>query len=181
VGKVWIPDTRTGGWISTNPRIHHELSTAKNKACGGRFVPFVKMIKGMNRHLQEPVRPSFLLEVMGHSIVLEPFGEYPEEVRWFLATAAEQVGNAWPDPVGLGPDVNTMSANERASAAAALTALAVAEEAIDLTAPLKGARARSAPASDQCQHVHGRESAEQRVGAAAAGRAGCYPADGLSP
>src|ERR1017187_1834900 len=41
-GGYEIPDTRTSGWISTNPRIHHELSTAKNTACGGKFVPFVK-------------------------------------------------------------------------------------------------------------------------------------------
>lgn len=134
-GGYEIPDTRTGGWISTNPRIHHELSTAKNKACDGRFVPFVKMIKGMNRHLDEPVKPSFLLEVMAQQIVLEPFGEYPEEVRWFLASATEQVLNAWPDPAGLGPDVNAMSTYERTAAAAALTgALALAEEAIELKA-----------------------------------------------
>ena len=132
-GGYEIPDTRTGGWISTNPRIHHELSTAKNTACNGKFVPFVKMIKGMNRHLDELVNPSFLLEVMAQGIVLEPFGEYPEEVRWFLATAVEQVHDSWPDPAGLGPDVNTMSTVQRSAASRALTdALAVAEMAIDL-------------------------------------------------
>ncbi|MDQ1501625.1 MAG: hypothetical protein QOI86_4965 [Actinomycetota bacterium] len=141
-GGYEIPDTGTAGWISTNPRIHHELSTAKNNACDGKFVPFVKMIKGMNRHLDEPVRPSFLLEVMAQDIVLEPFGEFPEEVRWFLATAVEQVHNAWPDPAHLGPDVNTMSIYERAAAAAVLTAaLAVAEDAIELGA---GAQERAA-------------------------------------
>ncbi len=134
-GGYEIPDTQTGGWISTNPRLHHELSTAKNTACGGRFVPFVKMIKGMNRHLEEPVKPSFLLEVMAQGIVLEPFGEYPEEFRWFLATAVDQVNDAWPDPASLGPDVNTMSAAERTIASRALAdALSTAEKAIDLAA-----------------------------------------------
>jgi len=134
-GGYEIPDTGTGDWISTNPRIHHELSTAKNAACGGKFVPLVKMIKGMNRHLNEPVNPSFLLEVMAHGIVLEPFGEYPEEVRWFLATAADQVNDSWPDPAGLGPDVNTMSNLQRSAASRALAgALVVAEKAIDSAA-----------------------------------------------
>jgi len=133
-GGYEIPDTKTGGWIATNPRIHHELSIAKNSACDGKFVPFVKMVKGMNRHLEEPAR-SFLLEVMAHDIVMEPFGEYPEEIRWFLATAAERIYDVWPDPAGLGPDVNTLSASERSTAAAALIeALAVAESAIDLAA-----------------------------------------------
>jgi hypothetical protein len=134
-GGYEIPDTTTGGWISTNPRIHHELSTAKNVACDGKFVPFVKMVKGMNRHLDEPVKPSFLLEVMAQRIVLEPFGEYPEEVRWFLATAVEQIQAPWPDPADLGPDVNTMSKLERDAAAKALAnALSIAEAAIDLAA-----------------------------------------------
>ena len=134
-GGYEIPDTRTGGWISTNPRLHHEMSTAKNTACGGKFVPFVKMVKGMNRHLDEPVKPSFLLEVMAQNIVLEPFGEYPEEMRWFLATAVEQIHDPWPDPADLGPDVNTMSKLERDAAAIALAgALTTAEKAIELTA-----------------------------------------------
>jgi hypothetical protein len=134
-GGYEIPDTRTGNWISTNPRIHHELTTTKNIACGGKFVPFVKMIKGLNRHLDEPVKSSFLLEVMAQRIVMEPFGEYPEEVRWFLATAVEQVHDSWPDPAGLGPDVNAMSNLQRTTASAALAgALFVAEKAIDLAA-----------------------------------------------
>jgi predicted nucleotidyltransferase len=134
-GGYEIPDTRTGDWISTNPRIHHEMSTAKNTLCDGKFVPFVKMIKGLNRHLDEPVTTSFLLEVMAQGIVMEPFGEYPEEIRWFLATAVEQVHNPWPDPAGLGPDVNTLSKPQRTVASTALArALVVAEKAIELAA-----------------------------------------------
>jgi hypothetical protein len=134
-GGYEIPDTRTGDWISTDPRIHHEMTTAKNVLCDGKFVPFVKMIKGLNRHLDEPVKTSFLLEVMAQGIVIEPFGEYPDEIRWFLATAVEQIHEPWPDPAGLGPDVNTLSKLQRDVASMALTAaLDVAEKAIELTA-----------------------------------------------
>ncbi len=133
-GGYDIPDTTAGGWLATNPEIHRELSTAKNKACGEKFVPFVKMVKAINREFGEPVAPSFLLEVMAQALVKEPFGRYQDEVRWFLASAAEQITDVWPDPAGLSPDVNaSMSSGQKQQAAAALRqALAVAEEAIHL-------------------------------------------------
>lgn len=125
-----IPDTLTSAWVATNPKTHHEQLTAKNKECAERFVPFVKMIKGLNRELDEPVR-SFLLEVMAQRIVMAPFGRYQDEIRWFLATAIEAIHDPWPDPAGLGPDVNTLTTVERGSAAAALgDALKIAEHAI---------------------------------------------------
>ena len=37
--------------------------------------------------------PSFLVEVMALGLVKEPFGRYQDEVRWFLASAAEGVGS----------------------------------------------------------------------------------------
>jgi Second Messenger Oligonucleotide or Dinucleotide Synthetase domain len=130
-GGGWeIPDTQRG-WIATNPKRHHELSSDKNAACDGKFVPFVKMVKGANRELGEPVEPSFLLEVMGLELVTEPFGRYQDELNWFFATAAEEIAHDWPDPVGLGPDVNSMSSSERSEAATALReAQQIAETAV---------------------------------------------------
>ena len=58
-GGYYIPNPSAGGWIATNPKRHHELSIAKNADCDGKYVPFVKMIKGINRELGEPVSPSF--------------------------------------------------------------------------------------------------------------------------
>jgi hypothetical protein len=131
-GGYEIPDSQSAGWIATNPKRHHELSTAKNEKCDEKYVPLVKMVKGINREMGEPVRPSFLLEVMALNLVTPPFGRYQDEVRWFLATAAEQVRNAWHDPAGLGPDVNSdMTAAEKEAAGRALSeALAIAEEAV---------------------------------------------------
>ena len=132
-GGYGIPDSQRGVWIKTNPKLHHELSTAKNSRCDHKFVPFVKMVKAINRDLGGPVMPSFLIEVMAWQFVTEPFGRYQDEVRWFLASAVEGVDRVWPDPASLGPDVNTMSSAQRANAAKALRgALAVAEEAIRL-------------------------------------------------
>ena len=94
------------GWMDTDPLEQAELVTAKNKKCDAKFVPFVKMIKGINREAGEPIDPSFLLEVMGLELVLEPFGRFRDEIRFFLASAADRMVDDWKDPVGLGPDVN---------------------------------------------------------------------------
>ena len=133
-GGYHIPDPDAGGWIATDPDKHREASEAKNKECDGKYVPFVKMIKAINRELGEPVSPSFLLEVMAMGIVKPPFGRYQDEIVLFLATAADQVHLPWPDPAGIGPDVNSiMTAGQKAAAATALRgALAIAEAAVDL-------------------------------------------------
>jgi len=133
-GGYHIPDPDAGGWIATDPDKHREASEAKNKECGGKYVPFIKMIKGINRELGEPVSPSFLLEVMSMDIVKPPFGRYQDEIVLFLATVAEQIHLRWPDPAGIGPNVNSiMSDEEKAAAANALRgALTIAETAVDL-------------------------------------------------
>jgi hypothetical protein len=92
------------------------------------------MIKGINRELGELVAPSFLLEVMAQDIVKAPFGRYQDEVVLFLATAAERINEVWPDPAGLGGDVNTvMGQAQKLLAAQALSeAQLIAERAVDL-------------------------------------------------
>lgn len=133
-GGYFIPDPAAGTWLATNPKRHHELSTAKNVECDQKYVPFVKMIKGINRELGEPVSPSFLLEVMAQDLVKAPFGHYQDEIVLFLATAAEQIEEVWLDPAELGGDVNTvMDTTQKLVAADALRrAQGIAEHAVDL-------------------------------------------------
>jgi Second Messenger Oligonucleotide or Dinucleotide Synthetase domain len=133
-GGYHIPDPDAGVWIATDPDKHREASEAKNKDCSGKYVPFVKMIKGINRELGEPVSPSFLLEVMAMDIVKPPFGRYQDEIVLFLATAADQIHLPWPDPAGIGPNVNSiMTAEQKTAAVGALRgALTLAETAVDL-------------------------------------------------
>jgi Second Messenger Oligonucleotide or Dinucleotide Synthetase domain len=94
------------GWMNTNPNEHARLVTEKNKKCDGKFVPLVKMIKGMNRNTGEPIQPSFLIEVMALDLVESPLGAYKDEVRFLLASMVDQIVDDWPDPAGLGPNVN---------------------------------------------------------------------------
>jgi len=120
-GGYEIPDRELDCWISTDPKIHAEEATAKNQAFNNRWKPLVKMIKGWNRHAGNPIRPSFLIEVVGLEIVRGNFVGYPTEIRGFLGTAAKRIVEDWPDPAGLGPDVNdAVSFSERSAAARAL-------------------------------------------------------------
>jgi hypothetical protein len=132
-GGWFIPDPDRGRWLATNPKVHHELSTAKNDECGGDFVPFVKMVKAANRKLGDRIEPSFLAEVMAQHIVRPPFGTFADELVLFFTNAAERINEAFDDPAGLGGDVNTMNATKRIRAKAALLeACAIAERAVDL-------------------------------------------------
>lgn len=114
-----IPDTSTSsGWTETNPKVHAEKATAANQAFGGEWKGMVRMAKSWNRENGKPVNPSFLLEVMALDILRPPFGgDFPYEFIAFFATAADRIGEEWPDPAGLGPPVSD-SMNSAACAAA---------------------------------------------------------------
>jgi hypothetical protein len=129
-GGYLMPNGAT--WMATDPTNHASLVTSKNKKCDDKFVPFVKMVKGINREANDAIQPSFLLEVMGLELVLEPFGRYRDEIRFFLASAVDRFGEDWPDPAGLGPNVNaSISKAQREALAQTMRAwLAISEEAL---------------------------------------------------
>ena len=122
------------GWMDTDPQEQEVLVTAKNKECGERFVPFVKMVKGINREAGGPIEPAFLIEVMGLELVIEPFGRYQDEIRFFLASVADRVVDDWADPVGIGPDVNAGVGIQRRRQLSEVVCgwLTLAEEALQL-------------------------------------------------
>lgn len=133
-GGFVIPDRRLMRWIATNPKVHEDLGVEKNAKTSGKWKPLVKMVKGWNRLAGGPINPSFLLEVLALELVDAPMGSYQDEVKLFFANAADRIGDTWPDPAGIGPDVNSkMSQSEKVAAKHALEqALAVAENAIAL-------------------------------------------------
>ena len=69
---------------------------------------------------------------MGLELVLQPFGRYRDEIRFFLASVADRITDDWPDPAGLGPDVNGGVSHARRGQIADVVRewLAVAEEAL---------------------------------------------------
>ena len=82
-----IPDRVRGDWVKTDPEIHMQEATAKNKELGGKWIPLVKMVKRWNRSADKPIKPAFLIEVMMQELVDAPFTTYPSEVRRFFASA----------------------------------------------------------------------------------------------
>jgi hypothetical protein len=102
-----IPDTHLNSWIKTNPEIHAEKATTANKDFSGEWKPLVKMLKKWNSVNDKPIKPSFLIEVMALQVFVPPFsGGYKYEIKSFLATAADRIGETWEDPANLGPPVS---------------------------------------------------------------------------
>jgi Second Messenger Oligonucleotide or Dinucleotide Synthetase domain len=133
-GGYEAPDPDRGRWIRTDPEAHARLTSDKNAACGEKWVPFVKMVKGWNRQAGRPVAQSFLLEVMALDLVRAPFGRYQDEVTALFGNVLDRAAGPWPDPAGVGPDVDELlTASDRdVIHRAAAEALAIAEEAIYL-------------------------------------------------
>jgi hypothetical protein len=125
-----IPDRVLGKWIKTDPEIHAEKSTAKNKTLDGKWVPLVKMIKRWNRSATGPIKPSFLIEVMAHDLVDAPFTTYPREVQRFFAAVPAVLSGPWQDPAGLGPPVSDQMTPELVTKA--ISALRQAEKKASL-------------------------------------------------
>ena len=121
-------------WMDTDPQKQAVLVTAKNKDCDAKFVPFVKMVKGINREAGDPIDPAFLLEVMALELVIEPFGRHRDEIRFFLASVADRITDDWRDPVGLGPDVNAGIGSDQRQRLSDIVRgwLWIAEEALQL-------------------------------------------------
>ena len=112
-----IPDRVLGKWIKTDPDIHKEATTAKNKELSDKWVPLVKMLKRWNRSAESPIKPSFLIEVMALDLSDPPFTTYPAEIRRFFASALDGVMREWPDPAGLGSPVSDQMTQEKREAA----------------------------------------------------------------
>lgn len=137
-----IPDTDTGKWIKTNPKIHAEKATAAHQAFSNEWKGLVRMVKYWNnnpRHGEKPVKPSFLIEVMALQCLYGDWrGRFDYELQGFFATLADRIFDEWPDPAGLGPPIsNGMDAARRERARQLLTA-ASREAAVAIDHARKG-------------------------------------------
>lgn len=124
-----IPDTGTGGWTKTDPKVHQDLATEANERFGGDWKAYVRFMKTWNRAEedragQKPIKPSFLIEVMALDLLVPPGGgDDRREMKAFFATLADGILRDWPDPAGLGTPVSdAMDASARQRARQALLA-----------------------------------------------------------
>ncbi len=128
------PDPDRGRWIRTDPEVHADLTSKKNAECGEQWVPFIKMAKGWNLEAGKPVPQSFLIEVMALTLVHTPFGKYQDEVTAFLGNVIDNTNGPWPDPAGIGPDVDELlsEGDRQHLRREAIEAHSIAEEAVYL-------------------------------------------------
>ena len=120
-----IPDTVTSaGWTETDPRVHYDKALDAQNAYSREWKRLVRMMKAWNRTQGKPVTPSFLVEVMALEVLYPPFGgDYRREIQDFFASLADRIRKEWPDPAGLGPDVNdSMNGQDRDTARSTLLA-----------------------------------------------------------
>ncbi|ESZ51061.1 DNA polymerase subunit beta [Mesorhizobium sp. L2C054A000] len=106
-----IPDTDTGQWIKTNPKIHAEKATAAHQAFSNEWKGLVRMVKYWNnnpRHgAEKPIKPSFLIEVMALECLYGGWqGQFDRELQSLFSTLADRIFDTWPDPAGLGPAIS---------------------------------------------------------------------------
>ena len=113
-----IPDTDTGEWIKTNPKIHAEKAVAAHQAFSSEWKGLVRMVKYWNnnpRHgADKPVKPSFLIEVMALECLYGGWqGQFDRELQALFATLADRIFDVWPDPAGRGPALSNGMDNAR--------------------------------------------------------------------
>lgn len=119
-GKTYkIPDAyHPTGWMKTDPEVHAELATKANRAMDGKWVTLVKMAKKCNDFHDKPVNPSFLVEVMALQLFAPPFsGSLKYEIKGFISSLQQQIGNVWPDPAKVGPAVSEQMTSDKVAAA----------------------------------------------------------------
>lgn len=122
--EFYIPDTRRGKWITTNPREVERLVTEANKRSDGYLVPLVKLLKAWKDAADAPVR-GFHLEAMAyHQLVGIPADER-EGLAFLLGELATAIWSNCPDiwPMGEAADA-TLSQADRTKAASMLAAAA---------------------------------------------------------
>lgn len=134
-----IPDTDTGKWIKTNPKIHAAKATAAHQAFSNEWKGLVRMVKYWNNNpkhgADKPVKPSFLIEVMALQCLHGGWqGRFDYEIQAFFSTLADRIFDVWPDPAELGPPISNGMDNARKQRARDLLQAASREAgvAIDL-------------------------------------------------
>ena len=105
-----IPNTNTGNWMGTNPKIHADKAVVAHQAFGNEWKGLVRMVKYWNqnpRHGEKPIKPSFLIEVMAMECLHGDWGgSHDREIQFFFATLRDRIHEDWADPAGLGSPVS---------------------------------------------------------------------------
>ncbi|MEP1697930.1 MAG: CBASS oligonucleotide cyclase [Paracoccaceae bacterium] len=103
-GGYLIPDASQKRWISTDPKRHVDIWTARNKQHTGDLVPMIKMLKAWNK--SRKVFRSFHLEVLALSVFQGvTISDYPSGARFFFDKARDKIRTKLADPAGYSDDI----------------------------------------------------------------------------
>lgn len=103
-GGYLIPDASQQRWISTDPKRHVDIWTARNKQHTGDLLPMIKMLKAWNK--SRKVFRSFHLEVLALSVFQGvTISDYPSGARFFFDKVRDKIRTKPADPAGYSDDV----------------------------------------------------------------------------
>lgn len=108
-GDFLIPDSIGKRWIATNPKVHVEVVSGKNRKHNGELVPIIKMIKGWNRNINNAF-VSFYLELLTINIFdSSTISDYPLGMYYFFDKGQEKIEYEVVDPVGYGEQISQLN------------------------------------------------------------------------
>jgi hypothetical protein len=138
-----IPDTDSGDWIKTNPKIHADKATAAHQAFSSEWKGLVRMVKYWNNNpkhgADKPIKPSFLIEVMALQCLHGGWqGRFDYEIQALFSTLADRIFDTWPDPAGMGPAISNGMDNARKQRARDLLMVASREASLSINQARQG-------------------------------------------
>ncbi|HEX2841382.1 CBASS oligonucleotide cyclase [Hyphomicrobium sp.] len=111
-GGYLIADTERSRWIATDPKMHLDIWTTKNKAHGGDLIPMIKIIKGWNK--SRKLLRSFHLEVLALAVFEGiTISDFQSGARYFFDKARAIVPVKLADPAGYSDDVATYISTQK--------------------------------------------------------------------
>lgn len=106
-GAYLIPRKRTGLWIKSNPRKHAEITRRANARTSGDASVLIKLAKHFKRVVGDRGKiASFHLEMMICELLERSPSDYPTGLRDLFDRLAARVQRPFPDPAGVGPDID---------------------------------------------------------------------------
>lgn len=98
---LWIPDRTLARWVPTHPKGHLAAATRLNAASGGRYIPFVKIVKAWYCHqlrelrgVERPKPKGFTLEALVARYQDVDAPSYADAFVNFLANLHHATGSA---------------------------------------------------------------------------------------
>lgn len=107
-GYYLIPDG-SGDWIRTDPRKDQKLVTETNQKLSGELLPTIRLLKAWNKRTTKPVLQSYYFENLAIKVFQNAWSisSTPSAIKYFFDSCPMYLYSSFPDPKGLGPNLDT--------------------------------------------------------------------------